>query len=218
LQRKILKKRDLEIALSKIQPHPKPKVWLEQYTIPPDSAAHILHLAAFTFDDVVGKVVWDLGCGTGRLGIGAAILGAKEVVGVDIDLMSVEEANRSAKMFGVNDRTSWVATDVDSIHGSCDTVIQNPPFGVQRRTIDRRFIQKALEVGKVVYSLHKSGVDSREFINRFVRKCEGNVKGIFQMTLRIPLTFKFHSKRTYPVKVDLYRIVKGKNFEWENCG
>lgn len=213
MQRKISKKRDLEIALSRIKPHPEPKVWLEQYTIPPDSAAHILHLATFTFNDVIGKVVFDLGCGTGRLGIGAAILGAKEVVGVDIDLMSVKEANRSAKAFGVHDRTSWVTADIDSIHGSCDTVIQNPPFGVQRRTIDRGFIQKALEVGKVVYSLHKSGAGNREFINRFVRKCGGNVKGIFQMTLRIPLTFKFHSKRTHPVKVDLYRIVKGKNVE-----
>ena len=213
MQRKISKKRDLEIALSGIKLHPEPKVWLEQYTIPPDSAADILHLAAFTFNDVVGKVVFDFGCGTGRLGIGATILGAKEVVGVDIDLMSVKEAKRSAKALGVQDRTSWIAADIDSIHGPCDTVIQNPPFGVQRRTIDRRFIQKALEVGKVVYSLHKSGESNREFINGFVRKCGGNVKGIFQMTLIIPLTFKFHDRNKYPVKVDLYRIVKGKNVE-----
>jgi len=213
LQKKIPKKRDLEIALSVIKPHPVPKVWLEQYTIPPNNAADILHLAAFTFNDVVGKVVFDLGCGTGRLGIGAALLGAKEVVGVDIDTMSVKEARRNAKKFDVQDRTLWVAADIDSIHGSCDTVIQNPPFGVQRRTIDRRFIQKALEVGKVVYSLHKSGESNREFINGFVKKCGGNVKGIFQMTLIIPLTFKFHNRNKYPVKADLYRIIKGKNVE-----
>lgn len=210
MQRKMYQKRRLEIALSKLRPHPSPKAYLEQYTIPPNLAAEILYLAAYTYEDIVGKTVSDLGCGTGSLGIGAAILGAKEVIGVDLDVAAVKEAQHNASMLRVHKVTSWIVADIDVLRGTFDTVVQNPPFGVQRRTADRRFLQKALEVGEVVYSLHKSGMPNREFIKSLVRKCEGNVDGIFQMKLVIPPTFNFHRKRKYQVNVDLYRIVKRK--------
>lgn len=205
---KMYQKRRLEIALSKLKPHPSPKAYLEQYTIPPNLAAEILCLAAYTYGDIVGKTVSDLGCGTGRLGIGAAILGAKEVIGVDLDPVAVKEAKCNARMLRAHKVTSWIVAEIDALCGTFDTVVQNPPFGVQRRTADRRFLQKALEIGKVVYSIHKSGISNREFIKSLVRRCGGTVDRIFQMKLVIPPTFPFHQKRKYPVNVDLYRIVK----------
>lgn len=36
-------------------------------------------------DDIIGKNVLDLGCGTGMLGIGSFMLGCDSVTGVDID-------------------------------------------------------------------------------------------------------------------------------------
>lgn len=51
--------------------------------------------------DLTGKRVLDCGCGTGILGIVAAKLGAKEVVGFDIDDWSVRNAQHNAELNGV---------------------------------------------------------------------------------------------------------------------
>jgi len=77
---KKLRKKALEIILSKTEVAPSPEVLLEQYTIPATTAAQILWLAAYAHNDIAGKTVLDLGCGTGRLAIGASILGAKEAI------------------------------------------------------------------------------------------------------------------------------------------
>ena len=50
------------------------------------------------------STVFDIGCGSGILGITAAKLGAKEVVGIDIDAVAVKVANENISMNGVEDR------------------------------------------------------------------------------------------------------------------
>ena len=45
----LIKKKDLELLLQRLNPHPKPKVWLEQYTIPAETAAEILFIAGFQY-------------------------------------------------------------------------------------------------------------------------------------------------------------------------
>jgi putative methylase len=206
MQRKLVRKIDLEKALLKVEPHPTPKAHLEQYTIPSAVAAEILYVAAYIYDDIIGKTVVDLGCGTGRLAIGAAVLGAKETNSVDIDKLAIKVALRNAGRMKVKKRTCWAAADIDVLRGNFDTVVQNPPFGVQRRKADRKFIKKALELGRIVYSLHKSGNSNREFIKRFIDKHGGRVACIFPMEMEIPRLFGFHTKRKYGFKVDLYRI------------
>nr|WP_314278855.1 50S ribosomal protein L11 methyltransferase [uncultured Peptostreptococcus sp.] len=47
------------------------------------------------------STVFDIGCGSGILGITAAKLGAKEVVGIDIDAVAVKVANENISMNGV---------------------------------------------------------------------------------------------------------------------
>ena len=56
----------------------QPKPELEQYSTPVDIVAEMIKLANAQ-GDLSGSVV-DLGCGTGRLAIGAAILGAEVTV------------------------------------------------------------------------------------------------------------------------------------------
>lgn len=149
MQKRLVRKLDLEIALSRIEPHPSPKAHLEQYTITPEVAAELLYIAAYANDDVIDKTIADLGCGTGRLAIGSILLGAEEAVGIDIDRTAVKAAHDNAEKMGVKEKTQWIIADVAALHGAFDTVLQNPPFGVQKRKADRRFLEKALEVGNL---------------------------------------------------------------------
>lgn len=54
--------------------------------------------------EVAGKRVADVGCGSGILSVGAVLLGASEVNGVDIDPLSVEVAKENAERNGVSAR------------------------------------------------------------------------------------------------------------------
>jgi SAM-dependent methyltransferase len=58
-----------------------------------------------------GDVVYDLGCGDGRIVISAAKLGARGV-GIDIDPQRVEEANANVKTQGVGDRVKILNQDL----------------------------------------------------------------------------------------------------------
>jgi putative methylase len=166
----------------------------------------MLFIAAYDNDDIIERTVADLGCGTGRLAIGAALLGAVETVGVDIDKAAVKLAKKSAEKLGLQKETCWVIGDIDVLRGRFDTVLQNPPFGVQKRSADRKFLLKALELAPRAYSLHKGGESNRVFIKRFIEGHGGKVTGIFPMKLNIPRLFKFHTERKHEVEVDLYRI------------
>lgn len=204
--KELVRKLDLERILQQAQPHPSPKAFLEQYTMPVDIASEILFLAAYVHDDIVGKTVADLGCGTGRLALGAAFLGATDVVGIDIDKTAIRTAKESATELDLNDHTDWIVGDINILRGCFDTVLQNPPFGVQKRSADRKFLLIAMKSAQKIYSLHKAGESNRTFLKKFIEKHEGKVTSIFQMKLNIPRLFKFHTKRKHEVRVDLYRI------------
>jgi putative methylase len=209
-QKRLVRKRDLERVLSEIEPHPLPKAYLEQYTTPSNVAAETLYIAAYVYDDIIGKTIGDLGCGTGRLSIGAALLDAKEVFGVDLDVASVMIAQKNAKTLGLIEKTNWIIADINCVRGTFDTILQNPPFGVQQRRSDRQFVIKSLELSRIIYSFHKSGDSNRVFIKRFIEEHGGKITNIFPMTMEIPRIFKFHTKKKQSIQVDLYRI-EGKN-------
>jgi putative methylase len=225
MQKRLVRKLDLELLLSQIQPHPSPTASLEQYTIPVDVAATILYMAAYTCGDIVDKTVVDMGCGTGRLALGAAFLGAKCVVGIDIDKTAVKLAFESSVKLKLKSRVQWINADINAIHGHFDTVLQNPPFGVQRRKADTKFLEKALEIGKRVYSLHKSLCKDKSFIKKvkasssgfvatapstfienFVEDAGGRIIAAYSSVMAIPHMFPFHTKKRHTFLVDLYVI------------
>jgi len=205
-QKRLVRRLNLERWLQSTEAHPSPKAILEQYTIPVDVASELLFLAAYVHDDVISKTVVDLGCGTGRLALGAVLLGATEAVGIDVDQAAVKKARENAAKLNLKEKTSWIIGDIDVLHGNFDTVLQNPPFGVQRGRADRKFLLKALGLAPIIYSLHKGGAGNRVFIKRFIEEHGGKVRGVFMMKLNIPRLFKFHTKRRHEVEVDLYRI------------
>jgi putative methylase len=144
----------LATALYRIKEHPNPKYFLEQYSITPWIAAEILLKAQ---PDIENKVVYDLGCGTGRFAIGAALLGARKVWGIDVDRDALRVARANTQLIEsltgrpVTHIIRWELADVRRLERKCDTVVQFPPFGT-----DLVFFTKAVQMAKAVYSVHKS--------------------------------------------------------------
>jgi putative methylase len=205
-------KKQLEIILSKLKAPEKPKEGLEQYTIPSELAADILNLANVS-GDITGKVVFDLGCGTGRLAIGAALLGARKVMGVDIDENMINIAKENADEAKV--AIEFICKDIEEFEGNCDTVVQNPPFGMRgRKHSDKLFLKKALECGRKIYSLHRGSYEgednskTREFLTRLAQQNGGQVLQVKEFKFDIPYMFKFHKKPRVSYKVDLFVIEK----------
>ena len=54
--------------------------------------------------DLVGKTVVDFGCGSGILSLAALKLGAKKVIGIDIDPQALQASKANAERNGVEDR------------------------------------------------------------------------------------------------------------------
>jgi len=223
MQKRVIRRLDLELFLSQIGLHPSPSPSLEQYTIDVNTAATMLYLAAYNYNGIAGKSVLDLGCGTGRLALGAAFLGAKQVVGVDIDSTAIKLAFENSVRTSFKTKVQLITADIDVIHGKFDTVLQNPPFGVRKRKADRNFLKKALEVGKHVYSLHKSlqtdksyiktvktsnllTTSPNPFLERFIKSCGGEIKAVYALIMEIPHMFSFHKRKKHEFVVDLYVI------------
>jgi ubiquinone/menaquinone biosynthesis C-methylase UbiE len=74
--------------------------------MPLDVVNIMLELAAVTPEDMV----FDLGCGDGRVVISAATLGARGV-GIDIDAARISESEENAKFIGVEDQVKFFQAD-----------------------------------------------------------------------------------------------------------
>jgi len=208
---RMLTKKKLEIILSKLKDIEKPNPELEQYTIPSDLAAEVLNIA-YISGNIEEKVILDLGCGSGRLTIGAALTGAKKVIGVDMDKRAIEITKENIKNISdttnikIQKKIELFCMDVSKWKRRVDTVIQNPPFGIQKLHADRVFLKKALESAKNIYSLHRHYEKSREFLVKFIEKNGGQVGKIIKFKFRIPYMFKFHKKPYVRYEVDLFII------------
>jgi putative methylase len=196
-------KRQLEIQLGKLKILKKPNLKLEQYPVSSEAASELLYMAGFEHNDLQGRVI-DLGTGTGRLAIGAAMTGAEEVVGVEVDEQALALAKENSDRAGVE--VEWVQSDIEKINSRFDVVIMNPPYGTRTAHADTRFLGKAFQLAPVVYSIHKSS--TREFLFQFVTRAGWKVDQVRSMRMEIPHLFEFHEKKRATVEVDLYRIVR----------
>ena len=81
--------------------------------------------------------VLDIGTGSGILAVAACLLGAKSAVGVDIDELAVETANKNALINGVSDKTEFLLGDLaDKISGKYDIICANIVADVVMRLFD----------------------------------------------------------------------------------
>lgn len=189
------------MCLQKIQGFRSPKADIEQYMTPAPLAARLLHEAALAGDICEMKVV-DLGCGTGMLSIGAALLGA-EVTGIDIDEAALKIARKNAEAFGLD--IEWIRMRIDETAKplAADTVIMNPPFGAQKEHADRPFIDFALLTAPVCYGIFNKG--SIPFLEAYTK----NTAVITAKTaalLNIPKQFAFHTQENLEIPVEIVRL------------
>ncbi len=193
-----MKKKELEIILESLESFRYPEVELEQYQTPPPLASELLIFAGLKGD--LEGTVYDLGCGTGILAIGAKILGAKNVVGFDIDPKAIAVARRNARKLGLD--VEFRVSDIRDVGGRADTVIMNPPFGIKKRHADRIFLDKAMEIGNVIYTIHSAG--SRLFVEKFI--FPSRITDFMELKIPMKKIYKFHRKDVRYIDVELFRI------------
>ncbi len=203
-----MKKKELEIFLQSIPDFVKPKPDLEQYITSAGIVADIIFIA-FQMGDIENKNVLDLGCGTGIFSVGAYIAGAKKVIGLDLD----EEAIKTAKKFADENKLNidFIVKDIKDADIIYDTVFMNPPFGAQKSNLnaDRKFIEKAFESGKVIYSLHLT--KTIPFIEKIISALKGTID--FKKDYKFPIKHSqsFHAKKIVFFEVSLIRILTKVN-------
>ena len=177
----------------------KPKPELEQYSTPPGIAFEIIKKVN-SAGNLSGKIA-DLGCGTGRLSIAAAVLGA-EVTGFEIDEEAIIIAREYSKRENLD--IKWVTKPIEAIEEEFDTVIMNPPFGSQRPGADRIFLQKAMSIAKNIWTIHLS--ETRKFIEKTVENNNCQIIELYGFDYPLKKSMPFHSKVSSSENAILYHI------------
>ena len=93
-----MKLKHLESLLEDVEPFREPNVMLEQYPTGAHLAACVIH-TAHARGDIEDCTVVDLGVGGGVLTIASLLMGAKRVVGVDVDPGAMDLATDNCQAF-----------------------------------------------------------------------------------------------------------------------
>lgn len=200
-----MKKKELEMILQNIPPYQKPRAELEQYTTPANIAADILY-NAYMQGDILDKIVGDFGCGTGIFSIGAKLLGARRVIGIDIDAEGIELAGEFSKKLNLD--IEYLVRNVNEVEDSFDVIFQNPPFGAQRRCADSAFLKKAIKSANVIYTIHQSNTE--KFVMNLINDLGGEITLKKNYVFPIKHMFEFHTKEKVNIEVMLFRVEKEK--------
>jgi len=203
-----LRKKDLERELENTPKFSNPLEVLEQYITPSNIAADILWLA-YMAKDLNGELVLDLGCGTGRLSYGAALLGAGYVICIDIDYDALSKAKDFLEI-RTDAPIDFIAGDIRKSAPVREvrecTVVMNPPFGVHLRGADTDFVKAALSICRNVYSLHKMSKGLVNVLSRIAHKFESRLEIIKSYKFPIRWFLPKHKKKVRYVETVLVRF------------
>lgn len=214
-----------------------PRISLEQYATSGHLAAQVVYQMHSRFDDVAGRTVIDLGCGPAILGLGAALLGARHVIGVDIyaPALAVAVANRSAlgldgvvdfvqadvlgldAAFGLpaaaeRDTASLLSPEADSAQrrrAVADTVITNPPFGTKKgnKGTDMLFLRQAAQLAGRAVYSFHKTA-TRAHIQKVAASWGLKAEPLAEMVFDLPKMYKAHRQASVDIRVDLWRFAR----------
>jgi putative methylase len=209
-----MKRKKLEILISGLSDVREPRPDLEQYRTPSAIVCDIL-FEALSRGDIDGKKVCELGCGAAPFAIGSWILGAEEVLGVDIDERSLitakenliharsqlKEIPRAPFELMAHDLTLRIP-----LSPRFDTILMNPPFGAQKQHADRPFIERAMEISDCAYSIHNG--NSYQFLKRLSEAIGVEMDILWEDSLEIPARFEFHTKEKKEIGIVVVRFFR----------
>jgi putative methylase len=201
----IFSKKQLAVALSRLQSFEKPSFRLEQYPTDSEIAAEILWVA-YQNKDLEDKVIADLGCGTGILGIGAMFFSPKKVYFVDIDEKPQKKLEENLQFMELTGEKEIILSDVTQFNKPVDVVLQNPPFGVKNAHADKKFVEQAFKISKVIYSFHK--LESQGFIEKISADNNFKITHFFSFEFPLKNTMAYHEKKLQRIKVGCWRMEK----------
>ncbi len=201
-------KKELELEVQKVPPYHSPKVELEQYVTDASIVAELVWLSYMRHELSEARVL-DLGCGTGRFSVAVALVGALQVVCLDIDVDAITQTRDYVRDAGLDSVIDVVVGDATRppLRPVFSVVFQNPPFGIQsRRGIDIDFLRSAVELGRIVYTIHKA--ETRDYVIRRAYELGCSVDIIGVRTINIPPIYRHHYKRLHKVNVVLIRLMR----------
>mgnify|MGYP002628748734 CR=1 FL=1 len=200
-----MSKSNLAVMLSKLRTFDNPKSELEQYPTDSEVAAEILWFAHLN-NDIYDKTVADLGAGTGTLGIGCLLLGAKKVYFIEKDPEAIEILKENIKTQDFDGEYEIINSDIRSFHEDVDLVVENPPFGTQEDHADKLFLERAVTITNTVYTYHKLSTEA--FIHSFTKSHSFKITHFFKLKFPLKKTMKHHKKQIEYIDVGCWRIHK----------
>jgi uncharacterized protein (TIGR03000 family) len=142
------------VDLREEDPEHKDKLVIRFVPTPDDVVARMCKLGNVTKDDVV----YDIGCGDGRLVIIAvAEFKAKRGVGVDLDPQRIKESKANAKKRGVADKVEFRVEDALKIKDLSQATVVLLYMGEEMNVRLRPILQKTLKPGARIVS-HRFGM------------------------------------------------------------
>jgi SAM-dependent methyltransferase len=146
---KVVPGKTVEVDFEKADPKRPDQIYVIYFPTPIEVVDAMCKLGGIGKDDVV----YDIGCGDGRLVIQAVKkFGAKKAVGIDISAERIAECNANAKKAGVSDKVTFLEKDALTIKDFSEatvvlTYLSNPLNEALRPTL-----QKTMKPGSRIVS------------------------------------------------------------------
>ena len=201
-----MRKKELELILSKLKGFSKPKFYLEQYETPSDIASTLLWYA-FLDGNIENKTIADIGAGTGILGIGALLLNAKKVFFVEKDKEAIEILKENLSLFNFKNY-EIINNDYINFNEKVDTIIANPPFGRQSKE-GKKFIEllkrKNFNTAYIIWEEAKMSYLKKVLKNFLIVELE-------KLKFPIKPKMEFHTKRKHYFNALILKLIPKDNF------
>jgi predicted RNA methylase len=214
----------IEIEISKLKDFKLPKIKLEQYSTPPSVIKQFLIFIEKDLLDLINEKleknekikILDCCAGTGFLGFSILLffyfldknlLKNVEIVFIEKDKDAFEvlkenwsylkqkfEELKNARILFINEDFFKFETKE-----TFDFAVMNPPFGIQGKVKDKRFVEHVLNLAKIIYSFHLA--NSLDFFKK-----NFNVLDYFTTNFTLKQQFWFHSKKKRKIEIVILKF------------